>query len=161
MSDRIHTFVAAAAKALRRGIRVKCTLLIKRQRDGLSAIRGESGWNPCNFGQQKIRFLSLMLYHRSLSNIDHSHQTITASALALVKTIVTPFRSTTAIVIAPSLHCPDCQLQPNPSFYSIHFINWWAKCLFSFSQDCSLLSGSLALEALLIGVHCKKRYINV
>ena len=30
-----------------------------------------------------------------------------------------------------------------------------------FSQDCSLLSGSLALEALLIGVHCKKRYINV
>ena len=26
---------------------------------------------------------------------------------------------------------------------------------------CSLLSGSLALEALLIGVHCKKRYINV
>jgi len=25
----------------------------------------------------------------------------------------------------------------------------------------SLLSGSLALEALLIGVHCKKRYINV
>ena len=31
----------------------------------------------------------------------------------------------------------------------------------SFSQDCSLLSGSLALEVLLIGVHCKKRYINV
>ena len=31
----------------------------------------------------------------------------------------------------------------------------------SFSQDCSLLSGSLALEALLIGVHCKKRDINV
>jgi len=28
-------------------------------------------------------------------------------------------------------------------------------------DDCSLLSGSLALEALLIGVHCKKRYINV
>ena len=28
-----------------------------------------------------------------------------------------------------------------------------AKCLFSFSQECSLLSGSLALEALLIGVH--------
>ena len=24
-----------------------------------------------------------------------------------------------------------------------------------------ILSGSLALEALLIGVHCKKRYINV
>ena len=24
-----------------------------------------------------------------------------------------------------------------------------------------LLSGSLALEALLIGVHCKKRYINI
>src|SRR6218665_628132 len=39
--------------------------------------------------------------------------------------------------------------------------NWRAKCLFSFSQDCSLLSGSLALEARLIGVHCKKRYINV
>jgi len=35
------------------------------------------------------------------------------------------------------------------------------KCLFSFSQDCPLLPGSLALEALLIGVHCKKRYINV
>src|SRR6218665_2217346 len=27
--------------------------------------------------------------------------------------------------------------------------------------NCSLLSGSLALEAHLIGVHCKKRYINV
>jgi len=26
---------------------------------------------------------------------------------------------------------------------------------------CSLLSESLALEALLIGVHCKKRYVNV
>ena len=52
-------------------------------------------------------------------------------------------------------------LEPTPSFYSIHFINWWAKCLFSFSQDCSLLSGSLGLEALLIGVHCKKCYINV
>src|SRR6218665_1214732 len=46
-------------------------------------------------------------------------------------------------------------------FDTIHFINWSAKCLFSFSQDCSLLSGSLAVEALLIGVHCKKRYINV
>ena len=34
-------------------------------------------------------------------------------------------------------------------------------CLFSFSQVCSLLSWSLALEALLIGVRCKKRYINV
>jgi len=32
--------------------------------------------------------------------------------------------------------------------------------LFSISQDCSLLSGSLTLEALLIGVHCKKCYIN-
>ena len=31
---------------------------------------------------------------------------------------------------------------------------------FLFSQDCSLLPGSLALEALLIGVHFKKRYIN-
>ena len=54
-----------------------------------------------------------------------------------------------------------CALEPTPSFYTIHFINWWTKCLFSFSQDCSILSGSLALEALLIGVHCKKRYINV
>src|SRR6218665_2009233 len=52
-------------------------------------------------------------------------------------------------------------LEPTPSFYSIHFINWFAKCVFSFSQDCFLLSGSLALEALLIGVHCKKRYINL
>ena len=52
-------------------------------------------------------------------------------------------------------------LEPTPSFYTIHFINWWAKCLFSFSQDCSLFSESLALEALLIGVHFKKRYINV
>jgi len=33
--------------------------------------------------------------------------------------------------------------------------------LFSFSQNCSLLSGSLALEALLIGVHCKKCYIGL
>jgi len=30
----------------------------------------------------------------------------------------------------------------------------------SFSQDCSLLSESLTLEVLLIGVHCKNRYIN-
>src|SRR6218665_4028618 len=52
-------------------------------------------------------------------------------------------------------------LEPTPSFYSIHFINWCAKCVFSFSQDCFLLSGSLALEALLIGVHFKKRYINI
>src|SRR6218665_3485163 len=50
---------------------------------------------------------------------------------------------------------------PTPSFYSIHFINWCAKCVFSFSQDCFLLSGSLSLEALLIGVHCKKRYVNL
>ena len=48
-----------------------------------------------------------------------------------------------------------------PSFYSIHFINWCVRCVFSFSQDSFLLSGSLALEALLIGVHCKKRYINI
>jgi len=48
-----------------------------------------------------------------------------------------------------------------PSFYAIYFINWRAKCLFSFSEDCSFLSGSFALEALLIGVHCKKRYMNV
>lgn len=33
--------------------------------------------------------------------------------------------------------------------------------LFWFSKDCSLLSGFLALEAFLIGVQCKKRYINV
>jgi len=46
---------------------------------------------------------------------------------------------------------------PNYSY----FINWWAKCLFSFSQGCFLLSGSLALETLLIGVHCKKCYVNV
>src|SRR6218665_4027601 len=52
-------------------------------------------------------------------------------------------------------------LEPTPSFYAIHFINWSAKCLFSFPQDCSLLSGFLALEALLIDMHCKKRYINV
>jgi len=26
------------------------------------------------------------------------------------------------------------------------FINWWAECLFLFSQDCSLLSGSLTLR---------------
>jgi len=57
-------------------------------------------------------------------------------------------------------HWP-CALEPTPSFDAIHFINWWAKCLFSFAQDCSLLSGSLALEALLIGVHCKKCYLNV
>jgi len=29
-------------------------------------------------------------------------------------------------------------LEPTPSFYSIYFINWWAKCLFSLSQNCSL-----------------------
>src|SRR6218665_241379 len=49
----------------------------------------------------------------------------------------------------------------NSSLGMIHCINWLAKRLFSFSQACSLLSGSLALEALLIGVHYKKRYINV
>src|SRR6218665_3004629 len=30
--------------------------------------------------------------------------------------------------------------EPTPSFYTIHFTNWCAKCLFPFSQDCSLLS---------------------
>jgi len=35
-----------------------------------------------------------------------------------------------------------------------------AKCLFSFSQNYSLLSGSRALETLMIGVHCKKRYVK-
>ena len=54
-----------------------------------------------------------------------------------------------------------CTLEPTPSFDMTHLINWWAKCLFSFSQDCSLLSGSLTLEALLIGVHWEMRYINV
>ena len=52
-------------------------------------------------------------------------------------------------------------LEPTPSFYVIHFINWLAKCLFSYSKYCSHLSGSLALEALLIGVHCEQLYISV
>jgi len=26
-------------------------------------------------------------------------------------------------------------LEPTPSFYVIYFINWWAKCLFSFAQE--------------------------
>jgi len=53
-------------------------------------------------------------------------------------------------------------LEPTPSFDPITFINRSAKCLFSFSQNGSVLfAGSLALEALLIGVHRKKRYINV
>jgi len=26
-------------------------------------------------------------------------------------------------------------------YKTMNFINWWAKCRFSFSQDCSLLSG--------------------
>jgi len=34
-------------------------------------------------------------------------------------------------------HWP-CTLEPSVSFVLIHFINWWAKCLFSFSRDCSL-----------------------
>src|SRR6218665_522032 len=42
-----------------------------------------------------------------------------------------------------------------------HITSLLRQCLFSISQDCSLLSGSLALEALWIGLHCKKRYINV
>lgn len=32
---------------------------------------------------------------------------------------------------------------------------------FAFCQDCSLLSGSLALEAFLIGAGCEGRYLNV
>jgi len=36
-----------------------------------------------------------------------------------------------------------------------------ASILTKLANTHSLLSGSLALEALLIGVHCKKRYINV
>jgi len=46
-----------------------------------------------------------------------------------------------------------------PPFHTLLII-WQAKCLFSFAQYRSLLSGSLALEALLIGVHCKKCYIK-
>src|SRR5688572_13837455 len=34
------------------------------------------------------------------------------------------------------------------------------KCLFSLSQDLFLFSGSLALGAPLIGVHCERRYKN-
>src|SRR6218665_1842776 len=60
----------------------------------------------------------------------------------------------------PRNHWPFA-LESTPSLDTIHFINWRAKCLFSFYQDCTLLSGSLALEALLIGVHYEKRYINV
>ena len=56
---------------------------------------------------------------------------------------------------------PTCTLEPTPSFDTLILFNWWAKRLFSFSQYCSLLCLSLALEALLIGVHCEKRYINV
>ena len=51
----------------------------------------------------------------------------------------------------------DMQFQLLPSTRTTLLINWRPK----FSQDCSILSGSLALEALLIGVHSKKRYINV
>ena len=43
--------------------------------------------------------------------------------------------------------------EPTPFFGPLLHINWWVKCLFSFSQDCSLHPGSLALEALLIGVN--------
>jgi len=43
----------------------------------------------------------------------------------------------------------------------VNDFNRWSKCLFFFSQDFSLLSGSFTLEALLIGMHCKKRHINV
>ena len=69
-------------------------------------------------------------------------------------------RTSTAQAQAFAIPWP-CALEPTPSFYTIHFISRGAKYLFSFSQDCSLLSVSLTLEALLIGVHCKKRYINV
>src|SRR6218665_302837 len=58
-----------------------------------------------------------------------------------------------------SNHWP-CTLEPTPSFDMIHLINWCVKCLFSFSKDCPLLYGSLALEALLIGMHFNKRYKN-
>jgi len=74
-------------------------------------------------------------------------------------------------VVAPTcsmqLHIPvlvpTCTSTLVASTYSSMYLlyNWWAKSLFSFSQDCSLLSGSFALEELLIGVHFKKRYINV
>jgi len=49
-------------------------------------------------------------------------------------------------------------LEPTPSFYAIHVINWWDKCFFLLFQDCALLSGSLALQ---IGLHSEKRYINL
>ena len=35
----------------------------------------------------------------------------------------------------------SCTLEPTPSFYTTHFINRWAKCLFLFSEDCSPLYG--------------------
>ena len=57
---------------------------------------------------------------------------------------------------------PSLWNQLLPSTRSTLLIREPIKCLFSFSQVyCSLLSGSLALEALLIGVHFKKRHINV
>src|SRR5688572_15536387 len=54
------------------------------------------------------------------------------------------------------LHWP-CTMEPASSFDTFLFINWWAKCLFSLSEDLFLFSGSFALA---IGVHCERRYIN-
>src|SRR5688572_28630457 len=51
-------------------------------------------------------------------------------------------------------------LDRSSSFDSFLFINWWAKCLFSLSEDLFLFSGSLVLGAPLIGVHCERRYTN-
>jgi len=57
----------------------------------------------------------------------------------------------------------------NQQHYSVGLISDLSKPEEAFKLSCmyilqgmySLLSGSLALEALLIGVHCKKRYITV
>jgi len=46
--------------------------------------------------------------------------------------------------------------EPTSFFDMLLLIYCWAKYLFSFSQDCSLPSGSLAMEALLIGGHWEK-----
>src|SRR6218665_1942082 len=41
-------------------------------------------------------------------------------------------------IIGPLRIWPFENFEPTPSFYMIHFINWSAKCLLSFSEDCSL-----------------------
>jgi len=57
--------------------------------------------------------------------------------------ITKPSISSYGIRICGTIHLAH-HLGTNSPFDAIHFINWWAKCLFSFSQDCCLLSGSLA-----------------